>query len=221
MYFTYLGYLQKGNSLTSIYECLSKDFIYPDPQNLVTFLDNHDVERATRYSASLEKYKIALALLLTTRGIPQLYYGTEIGLKGGKDHGRIREDFPGGFPGNNRSAFTESGRTSEENELFNFTKGLINLRKRYPSLSEGKLLHYPPADEVYLYLKIRGEEKILAVVNGNQTDMNVSTEQVKHHLVNTESIKNLLTNEVIPVSEGLTIPSKAMSVTFYKIEEKK
>ena len=109
----------RGQDITEFYSVLGKDFLYPDPNNLVTFIDNHDVMRLMDLvDRDLQRYIMALKMLLTMRGIPQIYYGTEIGLTGGKHHGEIRCDFPGGFPKDTRDAFTAEGRTEVENMIF-------------------------------------------------------------------------------------------------------
>ena len=104
----------RNQSIGEIHHFLSRDFIYPDPNNLVTFLDNHDVMRTIDLvNGDIQRFKMALQILLTTRGIPQIYYGTEIGLRGGEDHGEIRRNFPGGFPGDSLNAFEHEGRTDQ------------------------------------------------------------------------------------------------------------
>jgi glycosidase len=111
----------RDQSIEEIYKFLSRDFLYPDPYNLVIFLDNHDVMRAMDLvHNNPQRLKMALQILLTIRGIPQIYYGTEIGMAcGSKDHALIRQDFPGGFPDDERDAFTAVDRTDMENEIFN------------------------------------------------------------------------------------------------------
>ncbi len=153
-------------SISTVFECLTKDFLFPAPGNLVTFLDNHDISRIMfRVNGASKRLKLALTLLLTTRGIPQLLYGTEIGMKGGKDHGALRADFPGGFLGDSRDAFTQAGRTLEENDIFNFTKELLSLRKEHSALTQGSLVHFKPHNEVYIYLRVTRSERIIVIAN--------------------------------------------------------
>ncbi len=106
----------RDQDINEFYSFIGKDFLYSDPNNLVTFIDNHDVMRLMDLvDRDLQRYIMALKMLLTMRGIPQIYYGTEIGLTGGKHHGEIRCDFPGGFTEDTRDAFTAEGRTEVEN----------------------------------------------------------------------------------------------------------
>lgn len=156
-------------SISTVFECLTKDFLFPSPGNLVTFLDNHDIPRIMfRLNGDVKRFKLALTLLLTTRGIPQLLYGTEIGMVGGKDHGTLRADFPGGFPGDKRDAFTQQGRTALEEDIFNFTKELLRLRKEHDALAKGSLVHFKPFHEVYVYLRLTPSERVLVIINNNK-----------------------------------------------------
>lgn len=120
-------------SIYKFYTTLASDYLYPDVSQLVTFVDNHDVGRAMFYADSdIEKFKIAFHLLFTTRGIPQVFYGTEIGMKENEDHGTLRKNFPGGFPNDDRNAFTKTGRTDYENDIYNFFKKNANTSQRAP-----------------------------------------------------------------------------------------
>ncbi|MBI4535350.1 MAG: cyclomaltodextrinase N-terminal domain-containing protein, partial [Ignavibacteriae bacterium] len=138
LYDAFVKVFGSGESISTIHRALAHDFLFPDAEGLVTFLDNHDTRRIMhRVNGDVRRFKLALQLLLTTRGIPQIYYGTEIGMMGGSDHGRIRADFPGGFPGDRRDAFTATGRTAEENGIFQFLKELIALRRSHEALMQG------------------------------------------------------------------------------------
>lgn len=123
-----------GGGLYKLYDYQTQDLVYADPMNLLTFLDNHDTSRFAQtdeMAKNLKRYKQAMVFLLTTRGIPQIYYGTEILMTGdkGKGDGDLRKDFPGGWQGDTRNCFVENGRTEQENEAFEFTRQLLNWRK--------------------------------------------------------------------------------------------
>lgn len=207
MDFGSLGYyydlLSGKNGLLNLYTSFCKDYLFPDPENILTFLDNHDYQRAM-YSANgnVEQFKLAIGLLLTTRGIPQLLYGTEIGMKGERDHGRLRMDFPGGFSNDLHNAFSSNGRTEIENEIFNYVKKLLELRKNYNSLSEGKLIHFIPEDEVYFYFKILNNEKILCIANNNESAQKVNLNQVKEILNGKNQFYDLLNDKKIIMDES-------------------
>ncbi len=169
----FYSFLQ-GGSVFQIYDVFAKDYLYENPNNLLTFIDNHDIERAMFISRkNTAQTKLAYLLLLTTRGIPQILYGSEIGIVGTQHHGELRATFPGGFPNDNRNAFTPEGRTDFENDIFNFLKKLLTLRKSHPALATGKLTHFPPENEIYVYLKEKGDEKIVVVINNNSFAKNV------------------------------------------------
>lgn len=139
-----------------LYTMLVNDFLYPDPNNLVVFPDNHDMDRIyTQLNQDPELTKLAVTYVLTTRGIPQLYYGTEILMHNDEpdDHGIIRTDFPGGWAGDKRNAFTGTGLTREEQDMHQFTKRLLNWRKNAEVIHTGKLTHYAPMKGVYVYFR--------------------------------------------------------------------
>jgi neopullulanase len=166
----YEDYLRGKSGLYSIFDALAKDYLYEDTNNLLTFADNHDVARAMLNSnRNVEKVKTVFTHMLTSRGIPQILYGTEIGIVGKEEHGYLRADFRGGFPGNSSSAFEEAGRTELENNLFGFFQKLISIRKKYKSLSCGTLQHLPPIDNVYIYSKKLNGEMMLIVLNGDDS----------------------------------------------------
>ena len=214
------AYLKGNESLLKIYETIGMDFLYHNPYNLVTFIDNHDVERAM-YSAKedINKVKIALQILLTTRGIPQILYATEIGAVGGQDHGDLRMDFPGGFPGDKRNAFNPEGRTEKENDIFNFLKKILQIRKESRPLSNGKLIHFPPKENVYVYFRVLENEKIMIVVNDNKAEKIVDLKPAHHLLVNVIKLKELKSGNEFQFN-GSSVTVKSRDVNIYKLIEK-
>lgn len=179
----FVRYLEGSRGIYDIYETIAQDFLYANPNNLVTFIDNHDIDRGL-YAADTNyaKFKIALQILLTTRGIPKLFYGSEIGLAGGGHHGRIREAFPGGFPFSNQNAFEEIGRDSVQNDLFNFTKKLIELRNSNSALKTGKLIQFPPYDDVYIYFREDDDNTFMIIINDNEETKEIDLSFVAHKL---------------------------------------
>lgn len=173
------NFCEQDGSVNELYEILAKDFLYTDPNNLLTFLDNHDIERIMfTADKDIAKVKIALTFLLTTRGIPQIYYGTEIGMIGGKSHGELREEFPGGFPDHSKNAFNEVDRSTLENEIYDFTKSLINIRKIYSSISNGKLIHFPPEKELYYFIRKSESENILVILNNSNSEKSLKIDAI-------------------------------------------
>ena len=176
----FYNYLHGTADLYEIYQTISKDNLYPDSDNLVTFIDNHDVVRAAfAADSNLSKVKRALTILLTTRGIPQILYGTEIGMIGGEAHEFIRSDFPGGFPGDKRDAFTKEGRIDSENDFFNFTRELFRLRKESKALQSGKLIQMPPKDDVYTFFRINDEERFVIAINDGIAEKTIDTNLIE------------------------------------------
>jgi glycosidase len=202
----YRRYIQGTAELKDIYEKLATDFVYGDPNMLVTFLENHDTQRAI-YIADhkTERLKIALHLLLTTRGIPQLLYGSEINMFGGPRHVDLRADFPGGFPGDQRNAFTKSGRTENENGMFDFIRKLLHLRKNHRALSLGSLTHFPPIDNTYIHIKQSDDQTILCIANGNAASRVIDLSRIKSRIPPGAKLVDLRTDSRYLASDGIPL----------------
>lgn len=195
-------YLSGKKGLEGIFNSLAQDFLYHDPNNLLTFFDNHDIARGMFVAnGDVEKYKIALTILLTTRGIPKILYGSEIGMVGDEKHGSIRSPFPGGFDADDRNAFEIFGRTEYENVIFEFTKQLLELRKNYKSLSRGKLSHFYPFDNIYVYLRETDQESTMIIVNAKDEEVEVDLNKYRKTLGKTLRLKNIKTQEVFDISK--------------------
>ncbi len=161
-----------------IYQILAQDYLYEDPTKNVVFLDNHDTDRYLSVAGEdLNKYRMGLVWLLTTRGIPQLYYGTEILMKNFKNpsDAEVRRDFPGGFAGDKDNKFLASGRTDAENEAFDFIKKLATYRKNTPALHSGKLMQFIPEQGVYVYFRYDKEKTIMIVLNSAEQPIVLET----------------------------------------------
>lgn len=155
--------------VTKIAEVLRKDWLYPNPAQLVPMLGNHDLNRfLTEASGNLQSLKNATALLLTIRGIPQLYYGDEIGMSGGGDP-ECRRDFPGGFPNDPSNAFTDAGRTAEQRDVFNWTQKLLTVRQQHTALTDGKLLDLAVNDTSYIFLRDNVTDRVIVAFNTADT----------------------------------------------------
>jgi neopullulanase len=155
----------KGAPVEKLIEVLRHDALYPHPETLVTFIGNHDQERfVSEKGSNPAKLKAAFALLLTLRGIPQIYSGDEIAMPGGHDPDN-RRDFPGGFPGDPHNAFTAGGRTAEQQDVFAYVKALLALRQSHAALRTGKQWHIGWDDTYYAFLRELPEEKLLVVYN--------------------------------------------------------
>jgi neopullulanase len=176
-----------------MYQNLSNDFIYKNPYNNVTFFDNHDIGRFySIVNEDMAKYKSAIAWLLTCRGIPQWYYGAELGFTGFTNpDGKVRQDMPGGWKEDTRSVFTEGGRTDKEKEVFNYTKKLANWRKSKPALYDGRLIQFIPVDGVYVYFRYTPTETVMIVMNTNDKKMTLDTKRFNERLKGFSKGKNI------------------------------
>lgn len=160
-----------GGGLYKLYDYQTQDLVYANPMNLLTFLDNHDTSRFAQtdeMAKNLKRYKQAMVFLLTTRGIPQIYYGTEILMTGDKGKGDedLRKDFPGGWQGDTRNCFAKNGRTALENEAFEFTRQLLNWRKGNQVIGKGSLKHYSIQNGVYVYQREFNGKSVVIIMNG-------------------------------------------------------
>jgi neopullulanase len=161
LYFAMHDVLLNGAPAGRIANVLRQDSLYPHPEFLVPFFGNHDTARfAGAAGASPDKLKLAFALTITMRGIPELYYGDEIGMMGGGDPDN-RRDFPGGWPEDAQNAFTRAGRTREQEEIFEYVQTLLRLRREHDALRGGKLWHMAADDSSYVFLRESDEEKLV------------------------------------------------------------
>jgi neopullulanase len=167
MYFVLRNVLLNGTPAGRIADVLRDDALYPRPEELVTFFGNHDVTRfASAKGSSAAKLKLAFALTLTLRGIPELYYGDEIGMPGGGDPDN-RRDFPGGWREDARNAFTEEGRTHDQQELFAYVQALLRLRREHTALSSGRLWHLFSDEATYVFMREMEEERVMVIIQNS------------------------------------------------------
>ena len=201
---------KEHNPLKQIYEVIAQDFLYEDLENILIFLDNHDTSRFPKAGETgLERYKQALALLLTMRGIPQIYYGTEILMAGEKrdGDGNLRKDFPGGWKGDPINAFSKEGRTNIQNEAWNYMQHLLKWRKGNKAIAEGKLIHYAPdyQTECYVYARIHNESIVLVVLNGSEKEQSLPTAKYNEVIGNHASGKDIISGKNIELSNNSII----------------
>jgi glycosidase len=202
-------------------ECLTKDFLYGNPSKLLIFLDNHDVTRIMSICrGDTARFTLALTLLLTLRGIPEILYGTEIGMAGERDHGVIRANFPGGFRGDTRNAFTPDGRTPEENAIFRFCRKLISIRKEHRALGSGALVHFPPAGNVYVYFRILDTQKIMIVANNAGTPQQIRCSDYGEYLGGAARLRDLMTGSLTPLEPGTRVSVEANTAKIFEVMDR-
>ena len=200
--------------LARLYDILSQDFLYSDPQKLVTFADNHDTERMFAVLKSAENVKMALAFLFTTRGIPMVYYGTEAlsdrgDLQG--DPGK-RKDFPGGWNGDKTNVFTNTNLSADQQSMQDFMTRLLNFHKRSKVVQEGKLRHYIPENGIYVYFRTLGKESVMVVMNNGKTEKIVETARYKENLSGFSQGKDALDGSAVVNLKSLTVPAKTVKI---------
>lgn len=156
------------SGVNKLYTTLAQDILYKDPMKLVIFLDNHDLSRFfTQVGENLDKMKVGLQWLLTCRGVPQMYYGTEVLMTGAThpNDGYVRKDFPGGWSGDTQNKFTPEGRTAAENEIHTLVTKLANFRLKSSAIKTGKFMQYVPQDGLYVYFRYDANQTIMCVMN--------------------------------------------------------
>lgn len=194
------------------YENFVNDFLYSNPNNLLIFAENHDTNRLNHiYKNDFKKYQLAMTVLATMRGIPQLYAGSEIGMAGdkGKGDADIRQDFPGGWKEDANNAFSASGRTEMQKYYFDFTAKLFNWRKEKSVIHSGKLMHYIPENNVYVYFRYNDNETVMVVINNNKEKQTLKLDRFKESIQNYTSGKEVLSGITFDITKEITVEGKS------------
>ena len=190
-----------------LHYALQFDFLYNDVNDLLTFAENHDTQRINTAYPKFEDYKLVMTLLATLRGIPQLYYGSEIGMKGdkAKGDGDIRRDFPGGWEEDSQNAFLGEQRTERQQRYFDFSSKLFNWRKSAAVVHRGKMMHFIPEEDVYVYFRSLDTEKIMVVINANKEKQTLKMERFAEAVKEHTSGVDVLTNERYSLDSNLEV----------------
>ena len=198
-----------NSGIGDIYRVIASDFLYGNPYNLVVFGDNHDMQRIySQLNHDFGLFKMAMSIILTTRGIPQIYYGTEIILKSTGDHGELRKDFPGGWEGDRINAFTRKSLSKEQSEAQIFLKNLLNWRKNSLPIAKGRLIHYPPKDGVYVYFRSHGDELVMVLVNNNLEPVSVDLKRFYEVLDKRKQARSVISSLDYDLREKISIKEK-------------
>jgi glycosidase len=198
-----------------LYSAMVNDTLYPEPMNLVLFEGNHDVPRL--YSVlgrDLGLTKIALAYVLTMRGIPQLYYGTEVLMESPteRDDGATRRDFPGGWPGDSRNAFTGQGLTPDQLEMQGYLRQLMNWRKSSVAVHQGRLRHYTPDRGTYTYFRDAGASKVMVVLNKSLEPVVLDTHRFAENLPAGARGRDVISGQIHDLARTLTVAPRSALV---------
>ena len=203
------------DGIIKVYDNFSNDFLYANPNNLLIFIENHDTNRFNEiYKNDFKKYQMAMTLIATVRGIPQLYYGSEIGMAGDKNKGDadIRRDFPGGWNGDSNNAFTKSGRTEEQQKYFDFTSKLFNWRKSKSVIHNGKMTHYIPENNVYVYFRYNESESVMVIINNSNEKQTFKTNRFQENINNYKTGKDVLSNSTFDLKNDITVEAKSILI---------
>jgi glycosidase len=187
-----------------LYMTLAQDFIYKNPMRNCIFLDNHDMDRVfSVVDEDWGRLKMGLTWLLTLRGIPQLYYGTEVLMKNKKTttDATVREDFPGGWEGDPVSRFTGSGRSPEQNEAFNYVSTLANFRKSSSALTTGRTMQYVPYHGLYTYFRYDNKQTIVVITNTVDEPAHPRWETYAERTQGFTRVRNIITGLVTPLDQ--------------------
>ena len=199
--------------MNKLYSTLSNDFLYKDANRNCIFLDNHDLTRIfSEVGGDINKLKMGVAWLLTTRGIPQLYYGTEVLMKGEKNpaDGNVRLDFPGGWNGDKKNAFTTVGLTDEEKDMQNYVSILANYRLKTSAITKGSLMQYVPDDGLYIYFRYDANQTVLCAMNTSDKEKEIDFSKYNERTAGFTGAKNIVDGKVL--NNKFTIPAKRMWV---------
>ena len=205
-----------AKGMTRLYEALANDFVYPDPKALLVFGDNHDMDRLfTQLGKDVDLTRMALTYLLTVRGIPQIYYGTEVLMDNAPsfgNHGVIRSDFPGGWGGDAANAFTGTGLNPDQRDVQAYLKKLLNWRKNAAVIHNGKTLHFAPFGGVYVYFRFDAGKTIMVVLNSSKTSKTIDPQRFAEILKGKTNAANVLTREKTDLNNPFQIGGKSVVI---------
>ena len=202
------------NGLNRVYNALCYDYLYPYPSSVMAFIENHDTDRFLGNGSDTLALKQALALLLTMNRIPQLYYGTEVLMKGTKEKtdGNVRKDFPGGFPGDKQNAFTAEGRTKEQNAMFVWLSRLLHWRKGNDVITQGRQTHFIPFNGIYVLARTLDKRRVLTIMNGTSKSATMPVARYAEVIGDAHKARDVLTGRTINLQNDIELAPRATLV---------
>jgi glycosidase len=210
--------LLQGGAASKLSETFVQDALYPHPEELVTFIGNHDTTRFVgEKGASVQKLNAAASLLVTFRGIPQIYSGDELAMPGGGDPDN-RRDFPGGFAGDSKNAFTAAGRTADQQEAFAHLQKLLRLRREHKALQSGEQTDVQANAGSFVFLRSAGNDRLLMVLNSTSTPQAIHIATAETPLANVRSLSpldNASSAEI--VDGGVNVNVAPATVAIYQV----
>ena len=198
------------NGFNRIYNNFVYDYLYPNPSNVMAFLENHDTDRFLGEGKDTVALKQALALLLTVNRTPQLYYGTEVLMNGTKHitDGNVRKDFPGGFPGDTKNCFTREGRTQAENAMFDWLSRLLHWRQGNDVIIKGKQTQFIPFNGIYVIARQYNGKTVLTILNGNRKQADMQLDRYAEVIGNATAAKDVITGRTVKLDKKLSLKSR-------------
>lgn len=205
------------NGFNRIYNNFVYDYLYPNPSNVMAFLENHDTDRFLGEGKDTVALKQALALLLTVNRTPQLYYGTEVLMNGTKHitDGNVRKDFPGGFPGDTKNCFTREGRTQAENAMFDWLSRLLHWRQGNDVIIKGKQTQFIPFNGIYVIARQYQGKTVLTILNGNRKQADMQLDRYAEVIGNTTAAKDVITGRTVKLDKKLSLKSRQTLILEY------
>ena len=205
------------NGFNRIYNNFVYDYLYPNPSNVLAFLENHDTDRFLGEGKDTVALKQALALLLTVNRTPQLYYGTEVLMNGTKHitDGNVRKDFPGGFPGDTKNCFTREGRTQAENAMFDWLSRLLHWRQGNDVIIKGKQTQFIPFNGIYVIARQYQGKTVLTILNGNRKQADMQLDRYAEVIGNTTAAKDVITGRTVKLDKKLSLKSRQTLILEY------
>ena len=205
------------NGFNRIYNNFVYDYLYPNPSNVMAFLENHDTDRFLGEGKDTVALKQALALLLTVNRTPQLYYGTEVLMNGTKHitDGNVRKDFPGGFPGDTKNCFTREGRTQAENAMFDWLSRLLHWRKGNDVIIKGKQTQFIPFNGIYVIARQYNGKTVLTILNGNHKQADMQLDRYAEIIGNATAAKDVITGRTVKLDKKLSLKSRQTLILEY------
>ncbi|WP_420833140.1 glycoside hydrolase family 13 protein [Shewanella gaetbuli] len=209
-----------GSGLINLYEMLANDVVYADPTQLVLFEGNHDTNRLySLLNEDLALYKMAMAYVLTSNRIPQIFYGTEVLMTSptkDRNDGAVRADFPGGWPNDQVNVFNQQGVTKRQKQALAFTKSLLNFRKTSTAITEGALTHYVPKDGVYVQFRQSDNQQLMVIYNKNDQPKELDLNRFKQSLANGTNINtkavDVITSAEYQLKDTLNLKQKGVLI---------
>lgn len=211
-----------ADKLMQVYDNLSQDFLYTNPDNLLIFADNHDKTRLATQVTDLKEQKLTMALLATLRGIPQLYYGTELAFAGAREKGKgdaQRQDFPGGWASDSVNLFDKAQRNPQQQELFDYTARLFTWRRTATPIHSGKTLHFKPNKGVYTYFRYTSDRCVMVAVNGNEEPVPLDWKQYSEITDRLDSGPDINSGTVVHPSDAIVIGGKEAVIVDFKMKQ--